>query len=1110
MTTFDITHFNPGSQKEADFLAGFIARQNELRFFLAQLRNTQADQTAKHHLIIAPRGYGKTSLLRRIQIALRDDPEFNTRFIPLAFREEQHNVISLDVFWRNCVQSLLEAREDEQAAATEIDSLDQLWQKLAPRSELKRDEQDGAPAWTAFSEYCHALGRRPVLLIDNLDTLLAGLERHQWGLRSILQLPDGPILIAAASRYPESLSDHKAAFFDFFRITNLSALSDHEVMSCLREFARMRGDRGLPVRKMLENDPGRISALNTMAGGNPRTLGVLYTVLEAHMSDDVLAQLSAMLDTFTGWYQARTEELPMQSRAVFDALALNWNPMTAADLGKVTGLDTPSISSHLSRLEKTGYVEAVSLSKTRKTRSGYQVSERFFNIWYLMRNGPRRMRQAIKFLTIFLRSCFNRGELHEMAKDKLAQGYGRVESTLALAACIGDSRLRERLLDTAESCIPKDAQAEELHTLVNELRQTPAGKGKRGAKAAKDPVMLLLEQGREFVAQKEFAKAEAAFRQAIALNGKNAQAWWRLGHLLHYRLERIEEAEAAYRKSIALDGKQAGPWGQLGDLLQFHSERYEEAEAAYRQAIALNEKWSSPWSALGSLFHYRLQRYEEAETAYRQSIALDEKRVSVWGRLGDLLEHLLRHDEDESAYRQAISLNEKDDRPLGSLGSLLQYHLGRYEEAEQAYRQAISLKGEVAGPWGALGDLLQDHLERFEEAEAAYRQAIALDGKWSNPWGRLGDLLQGHLARYAEAEAAYRQAIALDEKQVGPWLALGDLYQDHLEHLDEAETAYRRAIELDDNSYPWFRLGTLQHYRLRRYEDAESAYRRAIALDGKLVGPWGALGDLLRDHLGRYEEAETAYRQAIALDEQYARPWGSLGDLLRDHFNRYEEAEAAYRQAIALDAKQVSPLNSLGNLLQDHLGRYEEALLTYQQGLIVKPQSSLLLANSAYLSALHLDHLEQAREYAEQAEAGLSPAGQHLLKSMLAWSDGGADAAQRGWSELNQAVVCDDPVLWTNYLDDMQRILAYAASRGDGNWVLDRMAEADYSLQFAPLFHAFKAALTDEDHLLSINPEVRGEAEKIYRGLARMLALFMRDQPSAKRKPVPVLRSLRP
>ena len=160
-----------------------------------------------------------------------------------------------------------------------------------------------------------------VILIDELPIFLKAL--HDGGEA---EMSNGPILIAAASRYPEPLSDPGAAFFDFFRITQLEPLPDHEVMTCLR------GVRGAGVAELLETDPGRVSALNTMAGGNPRTLGVLYSVLETHMSDDVLAQLQAMLDQFTGWYQARTEELPLQSRAVFDALALNWNPMTAATL----------------------------------------------------------------------------------------------------------------------------------------------------------------------------------------------------------------------------------------------------------------------------------------------------------------------------------------------------------------------------------------------------------------------------------------------------------------------------------------------------------------------------------------------------------------------------------------------------------------------------------------------------------------------------------------------------------------------------------------------------------------------------------------------------------
>ena len=1234
MTTFDITHFNSGTQKEPDFLASFIARKDVLQFFLTQLRNTQDHQPAKHHLIVAPRGYGKTSLLRRIKIALRDDVNFKDRYIPLTFREEQHNVISLDVFWRNCLQSLLEAREDEDASEMELKTLDQLWHEHMPRSSLLREKQDGAPAWMAFANHCHSLNRRPVLLIDNLDTLLAGLiSEHQWALRTILQNQEGPVLIAAASRYPESLVDNNSAFYDFFRIFTLKPLSDLEVMSCLRELASMRGIKGEHVRRLLETDPGRISALNTMAGGNPRTLSVLYTVLEANMSDDILTQLSSMLDTFTGWYQARTEELPLQSRAVFDALALNWNPMTAANVSKVTGLDTPTVSSHLNRLEKSGYVETVSLSKTKKSRNGYQVSERFFNIWYLMRNGPRRTRQAIKFLTIFLRSCFSRRELHLMAKEKLQNGIGRVESTLALAACIADSRLRSRLLETAELSLNQFERANDAYTLLNEMRKEVKVSEKRQfakgalkqreelfrlalqnienqnfelAEAAYRKVIALDEKDarpwgilgglleelnryeeaeaayRKAIALDEkwnspllalgvllqrhlnrYEEAEAAYRKAIALNEKDARPWRALGNLLQGPFNRYEEAEAAYRKAIALDEKDPRPWGTLGNLLQKRLNRYEEAEAAYRKAIALDEKDARPWGALGNLLQKRLNRYEEAEAAYRKAIALDEKDARLWGALGNLLQKRLnryeeaeaayrkaialdekdarlwgalgnllqkrlnryeeaeaayrkaialdekwnspwmtlgnllqgplnRYEEAEVAYRNAIALDEKDARPWGSLGSLLQYHLNRYEEAEAAYRNAIALDEKDARPWGLLGSLLQYHLNRYEEAEAACRKAIALDENNAHSWGILGDLLQGDPSRYEEAEAAYRKAIALDEKWNSPWLGLGILLQRHLNRYEQAEAAYRKAIALDEkDARPWVSLGNLLHLHLNRYEEAEAAYRNAIALNEKDALPWGALGSLFQYHLNRYDEAETAYRNAIALDEKWNSPWLGLGKILQNKPKRYDEAEAAYRNAIALNEKDAWSWMILGNFLQDYLGRFEDSLDAYKQGLKIDPNNTYLLANASYLCALHLGNIDQAKIYAKSAKSGLSKSGKHLIMSMLAWSSN-LDEGKSGWGELHLAITSNDETLWSNYIDDLQRLLAYVVVFRNGEKLKYLMIDAGYPTHYPSLYHAYCATLDGEDHLLNINPEVRGMSEIIYRGLERLIAIFRR------------------
>ena len=442
----DLTYFNPLLQSESDFLDGFVARRRPLSFLLAQLRLSENDPTVRHHLIVAPRGFGKTSLLRRIAIAVRAEERLRERFIPLSFREEQHNVISLDILWQNCLQSLLDAREDEGASEGELEEIDAAWEDSGPRQELPIEGQDGEPGRARFENFCERLGRRPLLLIDNLDTLLAGLKPpHQWDLRKRLQVRGGPVMIAAASRLPASVNDREAAFYQFFRLQSLDRLKNDEVFACLRELAIRRGESGEHVLALLDDNPGRIAALNTLAGGNPRTLNVLYGVLESHASADVLVQLSAMLDTFTGWYQARIEDMAPQARAVFDALALNWAPMTAAELGRTTGLDTPAVSSQLSRLEKTGYVESISLSGTGKGRKGYELSERFFNIWYLMRNGPRRARQSVHFLSMFLQTCFDASERRTLALTALSDPETASEYKIALAYSVDDKSLRNRL-----------------------------------------------------------------------------------------------------------------------------------------------------------------------------------------------------------------------------------------------------------------------------------------------------------------------------------------------------------------------------------------------------------------------------------------------------------------------------------------------------------------------------------------------------------------------------------------------------------------------------------------------------------------------------------------
>ncbi|MFA6309857.1 MAG: hypothetical protein WC681_00170 [Sterolibacterium sp.] len=975
--------------------------------------------------------------------------------IALSFREEQHNVISLDVFWRNCLQSLLEVREDENATDDEIARLDAAWDHHVPRQALKREDQDGEPAKQEFNMYCERLGRRPLLLIDNLDALLAGLpETHQWSLRNDLQSAGGPILIAAASRYPESTHDQKAAFYDFFRIQTLDKLDDHEVMHCLRIRAENRGAAGKKVLDLIENSPGRVASLNTLAGGNPRTLGVLYSVLESHASADVLSQLSAMLDTFTGWYQARTEELPIQSRAVFDALALNWDPMTAAALGEATGLDTTMVSSQLSRLEKSGYVETVSLSGRKKGRNGYQVSERFFNIWYLMRNGPRRARLSIKFLAVFLQSCFSPKERHSIARAVLQDGQVDPGYALALASGIRESRLRNRLIEHADIQSMRLGSTEEYGEAIKDLRNIDAHK----------KIVTETEQSTS-----PAESVEALNRSIARLSGAKDLA------------SRVELAKALFNKGFKL-----GELGKSKDEIKVYDdlvERFAEAkEAALREQVA--SALFNKGFRLGELgksedeikvYDDLVERFGEAkEVALREQVAmaLVNKGFSL-GQLGKSEDEIKVYDDLVERFGEAkeVALREQVARALFNKGTRLG-QLGKTEDELKIYDDLLERFGET-----------KDAALREQVAMALFNKGVRLGqlGKAEDELKIYDDLLE----RFGEAkEAALREQVAMALLNKGVRLGQLGKAEDELKIYDDL---------------------------LERFGEAkEAALREQVAMallnKGVRLGQLGKSDEEIKVYdnlLERFGEAkEAALREGVA--RALFNKGLSLGQLGKseDEIKVYDDLVERFGEAkeVALREPVARVFNRLGNLLLERQGNPMRALKAFEDGLAKSPSPNakqILHTNYAYALALHTENLPMALVQVAHAladEEGISASARDLLKALNSLAEPPVTRWQSVFEHIGAAVEREDELLWTNHLDDLQRLLWYVVVHGQGTALRQAMETRQYPMKFSPLYHAFVAAIEGEDHLLKINPETRQAAMRIYEGLARRLKLYPRPR----------------
>jgi len=517
MSNLGIAIYDPRRLDPETFLKGFVARGDFVDFLLDKLR--QMPEIGEHFLIVGQRGMGKTSLLRRLAIGISEEPALQARFIPLSFREEQYNVRALDAFWRNCAESLAEWCEDQgrQEIADDID-----------RSLPSAEWHESNSAVQAFLALCKRLGGRPVLFVDNLDLILDALSPQQnWELRRALQAAGGPIVFGAATQMLRQSADRDAAFYEFFHPHMLHPLSESELRHCMSRLAQARGDLGKPVLDVLDREPERIRTLHNLTGGNPRVLTLVYQLLERTESDSVFRDLEVLLDQLTPYYKARVEDYQTDlQRAVIDAIALHWHPITSSRLSDITAVEVTTISSQLNRLKNDGLIEEV---ETSGARAGYQLVERFFNIWYLMRHGTRRTRQKIAWLTEFLSSFYAPAELMKMKAELIAGGSAS------------------------------------LHPLYREaLEAAGEERGSLARAAVPEPSVETSQLGRSSDLLRE---AEHIVRHWVERDQTNYDGWSLLGSILADHSGHPAEAEAAYRKAMTISGDRVIAEANLAWLL---------------------------------------------------------------------------------------------------------------------------------------------------------------------------------------------------------------------------------------------------------------------------------------------------------------------------------------------------------------------------------------------------------------------------------------------------------------------------------------------------------------------------------------------------------------
>ena len=205
------------------------------------------------------------------------------------------------------------------------------------------------------------------------------------------------LLVGSANTVFDAIRSHGEPFYEFFRTITLRGLERHECRQLLETLAGQEDGNRRSVPLNLEE--GRLETIRRLTGGNPRLLVLACRMLLESPLGSAIEDMERLIDEQTPYFKARIEALPPQARKVFHCLAKAWAPLLTREVAADAKLGSSHASAQLRQLIDKGYVREVRLAG--ETRGRYEVSDRFYNIYYLLRfsrSGRARLERLVDFL----------------------------------------------------------------------------------------------------------------------------------------------------------------------------------------------------------------------------------------------------------------------------------------------------------------------------------------------------------------------------------------------------------------------------------------------------------------------------------------------------------------------------------------------------------------------------------------------------------------------------------------------------------------------------------------------------------------------------------------
>lgn len=647
--------FNPHDLPEKTVYAIATGREDNLDFIINEVRENLRSKTRQHLIVSGPRGYGKSFLMRHLQLLLEHIAKDEDLAIGVVIMpEEMPHVREPETLLRELTRTFLGV-EGGEALLSWHDDEDDAWGEAALELE------------TAITNKLSE-GGLLVALVENFDQLLrrAFDKGDKTGrLREFLTRNDGRLMLVAASATGAFDRDYDRPLYRAFKEVTLRPWSLEETIDF---FNRQRQAVGLPPLDGVKL--ARAKAVAHFIGGTPR----LATLLgEALLGDDVIKAadlLNRLVDELTPYYKERIDSLPGRSQKLLDALLRFGEPATQSDLAKrVKANAQPAIAGPFKTLMDERIVVGEKAHGSAEIL--YRVADRVFAHYYRRRivaHGSETC--ALEALVDLLAQFFTPEELKQKAEEFSQKGLMAEAELMRRLSGVGGETLNAMhywiVLDFKNYYVPKRLLPHASAAIGQLLTQSAdlALKGKVEAakqmlldEAQKTPlppdhILLYLalsrlevysagedHQGQMSAEAMRLCKQYDLDASALGVEAHLVCAW-QLYFLPSHKKEALEAAQKADELALGFGTKSQQSMARRYtayslSVLGRHKEAVETAREAAQLAVEIGDK-SEQAEALGQVAFSlgQLSRHEEAVEVARKAAQLaaeiGDKREQAW------------------------------------------------------------------------------------------------------------------------------------------------------------------------------------------------------------------------------------------------------------------------------------------------------------------------------------------------------------------------------------------------------------------------------------------------------------------------------------------------